>query len=93
MNRKRNYQEDSSLEANSNDGKDYQLILYNDDVHDFHYVIESLMDICEHEAVQAEQCTFLVHYTGKCDVRKGKYHHLKTMFDRLVDRGLKVSIN
>jgi ATP-dependent Clp protease adaptor protein ClpS len=46
------------------------LILHNDDVHTFDFVIEALIKICELEPIQAEQCTFLVHYKGKCDVKR-----------------------
>ena len=43
-----------------------QIVLYNDDVNTFDWVIESLIEVCEHEPLQAEQCTILVHYKGKC---------------------------
>jgi ATP-dependent Clp protease adaptor protein ClpS len=69
------------------------LILHNDDVHTFDYVIESLIDICEHSTVQAEQCTFIIHYKGKCDVKKGTYEFLKPMKDSLIDRGLNATID
>ena len=54
-------------------GTERFLVLHNDDVHTFDYVIETLIDVCEMDAVQAEQCTFLVHYKGKCDVKKGNF--------------------
>ena len=69
------------------------LILHNDDIHDFHYVIDSLIDVCDHDLVQAEQCTYLVHYRGECDVKVGKYTKLKAMYDRLIEKGLTVSLN
>jgi ATP-dependent Clp protease adaptor protein ClpS len=69
------------------------LILHNDDVHSFDYVIESLIEVCEMEAVQAEQCTFLVHYKGKCDVKKGSYDLLKPYREGLTDRGLNATID
>ena len=93
MNRKRNFEENPNLETNPNDGKDYALILFDDDVHDFMYVIDSLVDVCDHDSVQAEQCTYLVHYSGKCDVKKGKYDQLKVMYDKLIEKGLTVSLN
>lgn len=93
MNRKKEFEEKSNVENSADNGSDYSLILHNDDVHDFEYVINSLIDICNHEPVQAEQCTFLVHYRGMCDVKIGKYDQLKSMYDRLIERELTVSIN
>ncbi len=68
------------------------LILYNDDYHTFDYVIDALMDICKHEEEQAVQCTYLVHYKGKADVKKGNYSFLKPMMTQLRKRDLKASI-
>ena len=68
-------------------------MLHNDDVHSFDYVIESLIEVCQMEATQAEQCTFLVHYKGKCDIRKGSHEMLKPFKDGLIDRGLNATID
>jgi ATP-dependent Clp protease adaptor protein ClpS len=69
-----------------------ELILYNDDVNTFEHVIESLIDICEHDLLQAEQCTYIVHYNGKCSVKSGSYLKLKPMKEGLCDRGLSAVI-
>ena len=69
------------------------LILHNDDVHTFDYVIDSLIQICEHAYEQAVQCTFLVHYKGKCDVKKGGFEILKPMKDALIERKLNATID
>jgi len=69
------------------------LILHNDDVHSFEYVIETLIDVCNHSNVQAEQCTFIVHYKGKCDVKKGSLNELKPIKEELINRGLKATID
>ncbi len=69
------------------------LILHNDEVHTFEYVIESLIKVCELEAIQAEQCTYLVHYKGKCDVKTGSYSMLKPYKQGLVDKGLEATID
>jgi ATP-dependent Clp protease adaptor protein ClpS len=69
------------------------LILHNDDIHSFDYVIDCLIDICEHNTVQAEQCTFIIHYKGKCDVKKGSYEFLKPMKEGLIERGLNATID
>ena len=49
-----------------------ELILYNDDFNTFQFVIESLIEVCEHEFYQAETCAYLAHYRGKCPVKSGR---------------------
>jgi ATP-dependent Clp protease adaptor protein ClpS len=68
------------------------LVLHNDEVHTFDFVIESLIEVCEHTTEQAEQCTYLVHYKGKCDVKSGSFNFLKPMRHALVERGLTATI-
>ena len=68
------------------------LILYNDDVNTFDHVIESLIEICHHDVLQAEQCTYIVHYNGKCTVKSDSYTRLKPMKEGLCDRGLSAVI-
>ena len=68
------------------------LILYNDDVNTFEFVTESLIKICKHDAIQAEQCTYLVHYTGKCVVKNGTFKKLKPLCEALLERGLSAQI-
>jgi ATP-dependent Clp protease adaptor protein ClpS len=68
------------------------LVLHNDEVNTFDFVIESLIKICEHTVEQAEQCTYLVHYKGKCDVKSGSTAYLRPMRHALVDRGLTATI-
>jgi ATP-dependent Clp protease adaptor protein ClpS len=70
----------------------YDLILYNDDVNTFEFVIESLIKVCGHDEIQAEQCTYLVHYTGKCAVKRGSFEKLRPMCEGLLDRGLSAKI-
>jgi len=69
-----------------------QLILFNDDVNTFDNVIRWLVEICDHETVQAEQCAYLVHYTGKCSIKTGTWEELKPRASALLDRGLSVEI-
>ncbi|MBP5535887.1 MAG: ATP-dependent Clp protease adaptor ClpS [Bacteroidales bacterium] len=64
------------------------LVLYNDDVHTFDYVIKALVDICRHTYEQAEQCTILVHYKGKCTVKTGSYEELLPMHTALLMKQL-----
>ncbi len=68
------------------------LILFNDDVNNFNFVIESLIKVCEHSNEQASQCALVAHTRGKCDVKKGEYEQLSVMKEALVSRGLNVTI-
>lgn len=70
----------------------HEIILFNDDVHTFEYVINSLIDVCEHSLEQAEQCTFLIHYKGKCAVKTGEFKELKHSCTRLLEKGLSAEI-
>ena len=69
------------------------LILHNDDHHSFDYVIEALINVCEHDPEQATQCTLITHYKGKCDVKKGSFTYLSPMKKALVARELKATID
>lgn len=87
---------ESPLHEEMNDvqsDEDNSLVLHNDEVNTFDFVIECLMDICEHSTVQAEQCTYLVHYKGKCEVKKGSFDILRPMRHALVDKGLSATID
>ena len=68
------------------------LELYNDDYHSFDYVIESLIEICEMDSIQAIQCTYLVHYKGKCAVKSGSFYELRPVYQEFVNRNLTASI-
>jgi ATP-dependent Clp protease adaptor protein ClpS len=68
------------------------LVVYNDDVNTFDFVIESLVKVCRHDVIQAEQCTYLVHYKGKCAVKTGSFKELKPLCEALLDRGLSANI-
>lgn len=69
-----------------------KLILWNDDVNTFDFVIDSLIEICNHTPEQAEQCTILVHYKGKCTVKTGSLEVLIPMHEKLLSRGLSSEI-
>ncbi|MDD2635286.1 MAG: ATP-dependent Clp protease adaptor ClpS [Bacteroidales bacterium] len=73
--------------------KDRYLILYNDNTNTFDYVISCLIEVCDHDIIQAEQCAFITHHKGKCDIKKGDYKSLKPMRITLIDKGLKVTID
>ena len=68
------------------------LILYNDDVNTFDLVIESLIEVCDHDFEQAEQCALIAHYKGRCVVKSGAFEELKGMSEELTLRKLTVSV-
>ncbi|MBT8385379.1 MAG: ATP-dependent Clp protease adaptor ClpS [Bacteroidia bacterium] len=90
MSTKRKKQED--FEILDKEVSQNEIILFNDDVHTFEFVINSLMDVCDHSPEQAEQCTYLVHYKGKCAVKTGEYDELKPRCSRLLNLGLSAEI-
>lgn len=64
------------------------LVVYNDDYHTFDYVIKALMDICRHTYDQAQQCTILIHYRGRCTVKHGSYDDLLPLHTALLNKQL-----
>lgn len=72
--------------------KQNEIVLFNDDVNTFEHVIETLIDVCEHTPEQAEQCSLIVHYNGKCTVKTGEYNDLEPRCSRLLHAGLNAEI-
>lgn len=72
--------------------KEKSLILYNDDFNTFEFVIETLIDLCAHDYVQAEQCATIVHFKGKCDVQHGSFEKLEPICSEFLRRGLTAKI-
>ena len=70
----------------------HELVVWNDDENTFDWVIESLIDICNHTFEQAEQCSLIIHHKGKYAVRSGAYEQLKPMKGGLIDRGINATI-
>lgn len=68
------------------------LIVFNDDVNTFDHVINTLVDVCDHTPEQAEQCTLIIHYKGKCVVKEGSFEKLKPMRDAICDRGISAEV-
>ncbi|MBP5515488.1 MAG: ATP-dependent Clp protease adaptor ClpS [Bacteroidales bacterium] len=83
---KESEKEEQGLDLLDDNGS--KLVLYNDDYHTFDYVIKALVDICRHTYEQAEQCTIMIHYTGKCIVKSGGYEELLPMHTALLNKQL-----
>jgi len=69
------------------------LVLHNDEVNTFDYVMETLVDVCDHSMTQAEQCATITHHKGKCEVRSGSLSEMKELRYKLISRGLKASVD
>ena len=70
----------------------YHLIVWNDEVNTFEWVIATLVEVCGHSAEQAEQCAMLIHTQGKYAVKQGNYEELKPMCDAITDRGIGATV-
>lgn len=70
----------------------YVLILHNDDYNTFDHVINCLVKYCKHGSEQATQCAYLVHFKGKCDIKRGYKEEVKETYDKLKSNGLSVTI-
>lgn len=69
-----------------------QLIVWNDEVNTFEWVIETLMEVCGHTFEQAEQCSFIIHFKGKYAVKEGSFEELKPMCEAILDRGIQATV-
>lgn len=85
-------EEEISVSTNTAISKAFQLILWNDDVNTFDWVIKALCDICHMSDIQAEQCSIIVHNKGKCSVQHGDYDELSPMCDAITDRGIGATV-
>ncbi|AKA34305.1 MAG: hypothetical protein CMH48_09850 [Muricauda sp.] len=72
--------------------KQNEIVLFNDDVNTFDHVINTLVEVCDHTPQQAEQCSLIVHYNGKCTVKTGEYKDLKPRCTKLLQAGLSAEI-
>ncbi|HEX5168450.1 MAG TPA: ATP-dependent Clp protease adaptor ClpS [Cyclobacteriaceae bacterium] len=68
------------------------LVVFNDDVNTFAHVIETLIRVCEHTPEQAEQCTIIIHFNGKCAVKTGSFDYLKPMREAICEVGIDARI-
>ena len=90
---KEDYKELTKTDEDIGKSIEHELILINDDVHTFDYVIDALVEICNHTAEQATQCAFITHYKGQCEVKKGSLTRLRPLRRALVDKELRATIN
>ena len=72
--------------------KPYSLVVWNDEVNTFEWVIETLVEVCKHSYEQAEQCAYVIHFRGKYAVKHGSYEDLKPQCDAITDRGIGATV-
>lgn len=80
------------VETDLGQGDIKDLIVHNDDHNTFDHVINTLIKVCKHEIHQAEQCTYIIHFKGKCAVKKGSFRELKPMKEGINDAGISATI-
>jgi len=84
--------EQTSVQVEEILSKPYILILHNDDYNSFDHVINCLVKYCGHQSEQASQCAHIVHFTGKCDVKRGDHETIQKIYGKLKSNGLSVTM-
>lgn len=74
------------------DIEECELVVFNDDFNTFEHVTKILVKVCQHSTEQAEQCTLIIHYKGKCAVKKGSREKLKPMCQAILDAGIQAAV-
>ena len=85
-------QEQTDLALAEETANQHEIVMYNDDVNTFDHVIDTLMRVCKHTAEQAEQCSLIIHYKGKCTVKTGELTELIPQCTALLEAGLSAEI-
>lgn len=80
--------EETGIDVLTDFEKSYQLVIWNDELNTFQWVIETLIEVCKHSEEQAEQCAMLIHTKGKYAVKNGSYDELKPQCDAITERGI-----
>lgn len=83
---------DVLIEESVVEAKVYNLVVFNDEVNTFSFVIDTLMEVCEHTFEQAEQCTLIIHFKGKCTVKSGEFDELVSMRNAICNRGINAEL-
>lgn len=86
------FDENLEIDTSTIDGDFSRLVIFNDDVNTFDWVIQCLMEVCQHTEEQAEQLSLIIHFKGKATVKTGSYEDLVPRRDALIERGLSVVI-
>ncbi len=90
MSTKEKIQEETDVAVQEN--TEHQIVVFNDDVNTFDHVIDTLIYACDHTPEQAEQCSIIIHYKGKCTVKTGSYKDLEPQCTMLLQADLSAEI-
>ncbi|PIY10493.1 MAG: Clp protease ClpS [Flexibacter sp. CG_4_10_14_3_um_filter_32_15] len=71
----------------------HRLIVFNDEINTFDHVIDTLVEVCQHSEPQAEQCTWIIHFKGKCSVKEGSWNDLVPMRNAICERGISAEVD
>lgn len=85
-------QELPELDVEVQEKVENKIVLFNDEYNTFDHVIDMLVEACDHTPIQAEQCSLIVHYKGKCNVKTGEYKDLEPRCSKLLEAGLTAEI-
>jgi ATP-dependent Clp protease adaptor protein ClpS len=80
------------VETNIETKQPFTLVVWNDDINTFEWIIESLIEVCQHTEEQAEQCAMIIHFQGKYAVKNGEFEILKPMCNSITERGINATI-
>lgn len=72
--------------------EEWALVVFNDDVNTFEHVTQTLIEVCQHTPEQAEQCTWIIHFKGKCKVKNGSFDELASMRNTICNRGISAEV-
>ena len=86
------YKEEELVEVLGGAADVKDLMVFNDDVNTFEHVINTLVRVCNHSVEQAEQCSYIIHFRGKCSVKKGLLKTLKPMKEAICDAGIDAKV-
>src|SRR5438045_2168155 len=86
------HEEDVDVLEDTGSDEMSDLVVFNDDVNTFDHVIKTLIKVCGHTPEQAEQCTLIIHYKGKCTVKSGAFHDLVAMRHAICDKGISAEV-
>lgn len=68
------------------------LLVFKNEKHKYKDVLDAIIEICDYDPVQAEQCAYLVEYMGCCQIKHGTIYKLKRLRKEFERKGLWVKI-
>jgi ATP-dependent Clp protease adaptor protein ClpS len=85
-------EEDVLVDEDIGDDSPSHIVVYNDDVNSFEWVIQCFMEVLRHSHEQAEQLSLIIHFKGKATVKTGSRIELRPLCEALLERGLSAEL-